>query len=112
MTDTFTWRADIELSGTTEFTMSGSTFGDGYKQQLPLGLNNKRKTFTVSVTDRKSVIAAVKTFLNAQNGLPFFWRPPFGVTGEKYTCQRYNEPSDLGGGWYRISMDFVQDFSP
>lgn len=112
MTDTFTWRASATLSGTTEFRMSNTPFGDGYRQQMPLGLNNRVKKFTVTVSGYKAKIAAVKAFIDSQNGLPFFWKPPFGAANETYSCQRYNEPDDQGGGFYRITMEFQQEFLP
>lgn len=112
MTDTFTWRADIDLSGNTEFNVSRAQFGDGYRQQFPLGINNKRKKFSVTVSGYYALIKDVKDFIDAQNGMPFFYRPPFGTAAELYTCQRYNEPQDMGGMYYKFTMEFEQDFGP
>lgn len=108
MTDTFTWRAQVDASGGGEFRTKRTPFGDGYEQEIADGLNTDRQKWTVTITN-KDVDAAL-AFVRAHVGVSFFWTPPKGVQGY-YKCRSYR-PQDLGGNYFHLSLEFEQSFAP
>lgn len=110
MTDTFTWRVNMDSSGGGEFAMSTAKFGDGYVQEVPNGINNETQKWSVTVSGKKTLMQTVLAFIRTHKGQSFFWTPPLGVEGY-YKCKRYN-PVDRGGGWWELNMEFEQSYSP
>jgi phage-related protein len=110
MTDTFGWRVTIDTSGEGAFTTSLAKFGDGYSQEIPLGINNDVQSIKVSVEGYRSEMQPVIDFIRAHRGQSFFWKPPFGVTGY-YKCKKYSW-KDQGGAYFTLSLDFEQAFMP
>lgn len=110
MTDTFTWPVHNTASGKVRHRIARAQFGDGYKQEAPIGINTKLQDWNVTVEGYRTEIEAVRDFLDDHVGVAFFWTPPLGVEGY-YTCNEY-EPRMLGGGLWTISMTFEQGYKP
>lgn len=56
-----------------------ASFGDGYGQELPDGINHDRQQWTVSFVRPVAEIAALESFLAARGGWdPFYWINPRG----------------------------------
>jgi phage-related protein len=111
MTDTFNWRVHSTASGGGEIATSKSQFGDGYSQELPLGLNSETQRWTVTVSGYAALIDEVLAFIRAKQGAEsFYWTPPRGAQGY-YRCKRYNT-SDVGGAYFTLQMEFEQVFTP
>jgi phage-related protein len=107
MTDTFTWRVHDTASGGSEFITARTDFGDGYEQEVPLGLMPEKQKWNVTTEAyaaemRNSILA----FLRAHIGTAFFWTPPMGVQGY-YKCRRFN-PTPQGAGLWTVAMEFEQ----
>ena len=66
--------------------------GDGYEQRLKNGINESRRTFSLSFLNRSDTVTTnILNFLadplKGDNGAKAFdWTPPFGSTG-KWVCQ-------------------------
>jgi phage-related protein len=111
MTDTFNWRVHSTASGSGEFTTAKAQFGDGYAQEVPLGLNNEVQKWTITVSDWSAELeAGPLAFLRAHAGMSFFWTPPAGVPGY-YKCKRY-QLADQGRGYLTLNAEFEQAFMP
>jgi phage-related protein len=106
----FTWRAEVGTTGTGEFAMFSSKFGDGYSQDIPNGLNNETQKWNVQVSGYERNVQPVIDFIRAQKGLPFQWKPPVGQLGW-YKCLRYSVDPD-GGSWTTFRMEFEQSYAP
>ena len=111
MVDTFNWRVQVETSGTGEFSMFTSRFGDGYAQEIPNGLNNEAQNWTVVFKGYKAEVAPVLAFLRAQKGQPFLWKAPNTDAPGYYTCKRYTQ-NDEGGSFWTLTMEFEQGYAP
>jgi len=111
MTETFTWRVEVQSSGSGEFLMSAARFGDNYTQEVPLGLNNETQKWPVTVSGYKSYVAEVLAFIQARRGQSFFWQAPFQSAPGYWKCKRWNV-SDQGASFWTLAMDFEQAFTP
>lgn len=111
MTDTFTWRVHADASGGGEFRTLKAQFGEGYAQESPDGMHNDVQKWNVTVAARAPQMRdEILAFIRAQQGMSFYWTPPLGVQG-LYKCKRY-QPSDKGGAFFTLSMEFEQAFAP
>ncbi|HYG07650.1 MAG TPA: phage tail protein [Stenotrophomonas sp.] len=110
MTDTFTWRATTQSSGTATGKVSRANFGDGYSQSSADGINSVSRSWQVSFTDRESVVQAIADFLHAHVGRSFLWKPPLAAQGY-YWCDAHSV-SDNGRGVYTLTATFQQTFQP
>jgi phage-related protein len=115
MTDTFTWKVTTAASGTGDFAVRESKFGDGYSQIVPAGINNEAQTWNVELIGRDRAgnygVRDPLAFLRARKGgTSFFWKPPLGVQGY-YVCKGYGI-RDVGGGLFSLTAKFEQVFYP
>jgi phage-related protein len=89
-----------------------ATFGDGYVQRTPDGLNEQPRTFqlewgpvTVAVADY------IEDFFSRHKGAqPFWWQSPRDTSPRKYVCPQWtrDEPQWNASA---ITATFVEDFS-
>lgn len=110
MTDTFTWKVTSEASGDGEFTLTESKFGDGYSQDVAIGLNNEVQKWNVTFVGSKAQAQEVMDFIRAHKGQMFFWTPPLG-TQSYFKCKKYGI-NDQGKKTFSITMTFEQAFAP
>jgi len=107
----FTWRAEVASSGTGEFAMYSSRFGDGYSQDVPAGQNNERQKWSVVVSGYGPQHRQVLAFLRGLRGQPFQWKAPNTDALGWYKCVRYSQ-GDEGGDYWTLTMEFEQSFAP
>ena len=108
----FTWCQDLEVNNQTEsFNVLSYKFGDGYEQNISVGINNRSGTWQYTKTGKKALILEVKAFFDAHKGADsFLWDSP--LDGEvRVKTGEYN-PVCLGGDVWRISTTFTQVFYP
>ncbi|MEQ1118228.1 phage tail protein [Acinetobacter junii] len=98
-------------SQTSSFNVLTSRFGDGYEQNVSVGINNRSGTWQYTKTGKKALILEVKAFFDAHKGADsFLWDSP--LDGEvRVKTGEYN-PVCLGGDVWRISTTFTQVFYP
>lgn len=110
MTETFSWKVISDSSGGGEFVTSAASFGDGYVQEVPLGINNEIQKWSVIFAGSYEEALEVVTFIRDHMGAtPFYWTPPLGVQGY-YKCKSY-KPTQNGIRW-RVTMQFEQTAVP
>lgn len=110
----FTWRGQVETSGTGQFNMFSSKFGDGYSQDVPNGMNNETQKWNVKVSSKGGAGRAFQQaldFIRAQRGQPFQWKAPNTSALGWYKCQNYSQ-NDGGGDYWTLTMDFEQAYAP
>lgn len=76
--DTFTWRTQAQPTGAENMSVIAVQFGDGYKQVASSGLNATAQSWTLSLTDTKSNVAPIRSFLQKHVITSFFWVNPWG----------------------------------
>lgn len=110
----FKWRAEVGSSRQGEFVMFSSTFGDGYSQDIPNGINNEKQKWSVKVSGYGkpgTAYTEALAFIRAQRGVPFQWKHPNEPTIGWYKCNRYSD-SDEGGNYMTLTMEFEQAYKP
>lgn len=108
----FTWCQDLNSnSQTSSFNVLSSKFGDGYEQNISVGINNMSNTWNYTKTAKKALILEIKAFFDAHKGADsFLWDSP--LDGEvRVKTGEYN-PTCVGGDIWRISTTFTQVFYP
>ncbi|WP_072669726.1 phage tail protein [Vibrio injensis] len=107
----FTFCADKEATGSTNFRVRSAKFGDGYTQSAGDGINNRQQSWPLSFTKRKAEAGAIKQFFDDHEGYKSFaWKPPLSPIG-LYKVEEYSL-LPLGAGMYRISATFIEAFHP
>lgn len=111
MTETFTWRAEVESTGDGMFAATKVQFGEGLSQSYSEGINNDVQKWSVKVSGKKNYVAPILAFVRAHKGVSsFFWTPPLGEVG-LYQVVKYGI-SDQGGAYFTLTLDFEQVFAP
>ena len=108
----FTYCQDQEgNSQTNTFNTLSSKFGDGYEQNVSVGINNKSGTWQYTRTAKKALILEIKAFFDEHKGSDsFLWNSP--LDGEVRVKTGDYTPVSIGRGLWRISTTFTQVFYP
>ena len=108
----FDWPSDLDgNSNTQNFNVLTSKFGDGYEQNVSIGINNRTGTWQYSRTAKKAEIMQIKAFFDDHKGADsFLWDSP--LDGEVRVKTGEYQTRCLGGGIWSISTTFTQDFKP
>lgn len=111
--NTFTPTVAPEISspGDAQVRELSATFGDGYSQVAPDGLNALRRSFepswpALSVDDFEDIVE----FFEANKGVPFKYTPPLESVEIVWRCSSW-KPGYAGGDKRSLQAQFVQDFS-
>lgn len=86
------------------------SFGNGYEQRVPNGINYKREMWSVEwsglTTSEKN---AIETFLNAISAGDYTtWTSPLDSTSKKFVLDGEWMISDIGGAIWSITANFRQ----
>lgn len=111
-TETFTWKAaGPSVQGDVTLRVRTAQFGDGYKQSVADGINNKVQSWPMRFIGTATRIAQIRDFLDRHAGYKsFYWTPPLGVQG-LYRAPKYT-PAVEAVGVYSITVTFEQAFAP
>lgn len=108
---TLTFPVDTGVQGSINFRVRSIQFGDGFKQEVKDGLNNKLDNWPVSATGPADEIQPLIDFLDARGGSEsFLWTPPRGVQG-LYKCKAYGT-TDSHGNNVKLTATFERYFQP
>jgi phage-related protein len=106
MTDTFSWATQAGNTGTETGSVLESRYGDGYRAIVANGIDPVSRSWPFSWTGRWQDVFAMRDFLRAHTGVPFYWTAPRDVQ-QLYTCKEW-QVRDVGGPIYTISGTFEQ----
>lgn len=108
----FVWAESLDgNSGTHTFSTLKSSFGDGYEQNVSVGINNRKGTWPFAKTANESVILEIKQFLDLHKGADsFLWNSP--LDGQIRVKSSEYQLVNRGSGLWRISTTFTQVFYP
>ena len=108
----FTWCTNLEgFTQTSSFKTLSSKFGDGYEQNISVGINNKSGSWQYSRTAKKAEILEIKAFFDEHKGADsFLWDSP--LDGEVRVVTGGYSPVCIGADVWSISTTFTQDFKP
>lgn len=108
----FTWENDLAgNSGTHQFNTLNSKFGDGYEQNISVGINNRKGSWPITKTAPKAVILEIKQFLDSHKAADsFLWESP--LDGQVRVKAGEYQIENRGSNLYRITTTFTQVFYP
>lgn len=110
---TFTWDISADSSETTDLNTTITAFGDGYEQAVSFGINNSRKSWQCSRTDKKAVIDEIYRFLIDTKGVePFNFKPLTDEPSIKVRLDGEVSRQKTGGDVWQIGFTLKQVFKP
>lgn len=119
MASTFTPPIGPSFSTTqrTSPRVNEATFGDGYSQRVPMGLNSTPSTITAKwdVVDNAQALAIIAFFENQNGTEPFNYSFPWDTRSRLWVCQDWSlTPIDGGGDEliYTINATLREVFDP
>lgn len=108
---TFTWDISTDSSETTALNTTITAFNDGYEQAVSFGINNSRKSWQCSKTDKKAVIDEIYRFLIDTKGVkPFNFTPLADEPSIKVRLDGEISRQNQGGDVWQISFGLRQVF--
>lgn len=118
--ETFPLEGDDASEGTSlqiQYNQSVAKFRDGYSQRALLGLNARKKIWTVVYKAIEPEEAdEVEEFIEDRFGgvEPFFWTPPGADDPEEWILvpDSYRRTPLIGGMAVDITMTFEESFDP
>jgi phage-related protein len=111
MAGTFTFVPSKNISKSTKTRTREISFGDGYSQRVPDGINNILREWKLTFENRGIDTAnQIISFLESQNGSESFsWTPPGTNTSYRVVCMEWSE-TDTSHISKTISATFKQVF--
>jgi phage-related protein len=117
----FTWQPDYGAQADVTPTIVTAQFGDGYSQDVPLGINFMPQTWTLKFNRNPDVASGapggnaddIYSFLINQGGyLRFWWTPPRQTDAIKVKTTGKISKTETDAGQTTISATFQQVFDP
>jgi phage-related protein len=112
--DIFTWQPDYGAQADVTPAVVTAQFGDGYSQDVPLGINFMPQAWTLKFNRDPDLEAdAIYTFLINQGGYKrFWWTPPRQNDAIKVKTTGKISKTETDTGQTTISATFQQVFDP
>ncbi|HEY0290711.1 MAG TPA: phage tail protein [Pseudomonas sp.] len=109
--ETFTWPTQSGDAPDITYRTRTSQFGNGYKQVVGDGPNNKESSYPITFTGSKAKALEVMAFFDRHAGAKaFLWATPLGELG-LFICTK-PVPTPMGGTVFRVTATFEQAFHP
>lgn len=109
--ETFTWPTERGSSPEITYRVRTAQFGDGYKQEVGDGPNNKEDSYPISYSGQKAKVLEIMAFFDRHAGAKaFLWTTPLGQLG-LFTCKN-PAPTPMGGGAFKLTATFDRAFQP
>lgn len=107
----FKWEISQDSTETTTHNTTKTQFGDGYEQVVSHGINNSRKLWQCSKTDKKAVIDEIYDFLDATKSVEVFTFQPLADEPRiKVRLDGEIGRRQLGGDVWQINFNLKQTF--
>jgi len=109
--ETFTWPTQHGDAPDITYRVRTSQFGNGYKQDVGDGPNNKEDSYPITFTGTKESVLQIMEFLDRHAGAKaFLWTTPLGQLG-LFTCKN-PVPTPMGGIAFKLTATFERAFHP
>ena len=107
----FPYPINAGASKTVDINTKTVSFGDGYEQNVSVGINNKSGVWQFSKNGKEALIREIKAFFDDHKGADcFLWNSP--LDGEVRVKAGEYQLVSLGAGMWQISTTFTQVFYP
>lgn len=96
MRQTFSWFPNADHSKQVKPAVVKASFGDGYSQRMPDGMNSAPEIWTLTFTGTREEIDPIDDFLTEHLGaLSFNWRTP-EVRDGTFVCPEWTKRRESG----------------
>lgn len=102
--ETLTFSADYGATASYEPQIIKNSFGDGYEQTRPKGLNFNLRHYAVSFTGTEQKIKSIDTFLQRHGGYKAFLWQPYGTKQGKFKCEKWQVSEKVG--FFTLTAEF------
>ncbi|HII3710072.1 TPA: phage tail protein [Pasteurella multocida] len=83
------------------------SFGDGYEQRIPQGINNNLRVYSVSFSGSEELINEIDKFLNDHGAVKSFLWTPYNSTQQGYfKCEEWGVSHKTG--FFTLSAEFKE----
>lgn len=96
--ETFTFQPNWGMSLSRKPELMKNSFGDGYEQIRPKGLNHNLRTYSATFTGAEERIKQIDAFFERHGGYQAFNWTPYGGKAGKFRCEEW-EASISSGKW-------------
>lgn len=94
--ETFTFQPDWDMEQFRKPELMKNSFGDGYEQIRPKGLNHNLRTYSVIFTGTEDRIKQIDEFFNRQGGI----KP---LIGRRTVARQANSAAKIG--WQELAVE-------
>src|SRR6266571_1195128 len=111
--DIFTWLPQYGAKGSVPPTVLTAAYGDGYVQDIAVGINSTPQTWTLSFNNDPDTADAIFRFLQNQGGVKlFWWTPPRQSESIKVKTTGAYDKTETDAGQVTVTATFQQVFDP
>src|ERR1700737_3412719 len=111
--DIFTWLPQTGAQGSVTPAIVTAQFGDGYSQDIALGINSTPQVWTLTFNNMPDVADSIWAFLQKQGGVArFWWTPPRMKTPIKVKTTGACTKTETDTLQVTIQATFTQVFDP
>lgn len=104
---------DYGLKQGGQFRVKTVSFGDGYEQRMPDGLNTTKRTWSLKWSllsrDQKNVL--IDFLYEMKGAYSFLWNVPDSDEAYRVVCKKMPSWTVDDYGIYSVSAEFEEDFS-
>lgn len=109
--ETFRWPTERGETPDIQYRVREAKFGDGFRQVVGDGPNNKEDRYPITVTGNKKETRKIMDFFDRHGGAKaFLWTTPLGDLG-LFTCAD-PKPTPVGGHRFKVSATLQRAFHP
>lgn len=106
--ETFNWCIRPNYTISNEPDITEISFGDGYTQRRPNGINPMLNTYSVTVKVRnKQAVKIIEFFTKLKGVHPFIFIEPLTKQRKKVICKKW--PMKVGQSYTEFSCDFNEE---
>ncbi|WP_337261182.1 MULTISPECIES: phage tail protein [unclassified Serratia (in: enterobacteria)] len=104
---TFTWIPEESLQVSVKPKVKVVSFGDGYEQRSPDGINNQLRSYSLQFSGSAEDVRTIDQFLTEHGGAQAFsWLPPDTLKSALFKCEEWNLA--VNGYWNSLSATFQE----
>lgn len=111
--DIFTWLPQYGAQGSVTPSVLTAQYGDGYSQDVPIGVNSTPQVWTLTFNNDPDTGDAIFQFIQNKGGVQrFWWTPPRQSLAVKVKTTGAYTKTETDSGQVTIGVTFTQVFDP
>ena len=102
----FKWMPQWNAKRKKKPNVNAVTFGDGYEQRQPKGINNNLRTFDVVFKGSEEYINEIEAFLDEHGAVNAFLWTPYRDKQGKFKCEEWD--TEFSTGFFVLTATFKE----